>query len=513
MIGLLLLTALIAIVIYLTAKAHKINQRWAEAGIPHPKPVLIFGNMFDMCVKRRTHDEIAKQIFEDFPNEPVIGYYNFISPRLIIRDLELIERVLIKDFSHFVDRSEPIDRKKYPLEVDLFSLCGNAWRAVRAKLSPMFATGKLRHMLPQVNDIADKFTRFLETNIENVDLKDNTSKFTLEVIASSFFGIEPSALNAEETEFTKMSKRTFQPGFTDFLRITLLFILPKFARMLGLDFSPKASTEYFANILKMTLQHRKASKQTRNDFVQLMVTLQEKGILEVGKSEIDENLNVEELSDDDNIELTDDVMAMQALLFLFAGFETTASALSFIMLELAQNPDLQEIARNEILEIVKEGQDLTYENIKSMTYVDAVIKESLRLHPPVGSNFRMCVKKYPVPGTNIILQPGENVIIPVLAIHTDPDIYPEPSKFLPERWLTDSTRRPCTWLPFGDGPRMCIASRFAMMELKSVMGKLLIKYKFNRHPGQEYPVKINPYSFLATPVKPIRCNLEPLKHL
>lgn len=89
-----------------------------------------------------------------------------------------------------------------------------------------------------------------------------------------------------------------------------------------------------------------------------------------------------------------------------------------------------------------------------------MFSETLRKYPPAGSLIRKCTKKYNIPDSDIYLMPDERVIIPTYAIHHDPQYYPEPDKFDPERFNEDNkNRRPNgTYLPFGDGPHICIGN-------------------------------------------------------
>uniref|UniRef100_A0A0K8ST63 Cytochrome P450 6k1 n=2 Tax=Lygus hesperus TaxID=30085 RepID=A0A0K8ST63_LYGHE len=272
-------------VIYAVTKAWKINQKWKNQGVPHRTPILFFGNLLDVVLKKRTQAEILQDIYNEFPNEPIVGYYHFLSPRIIVRDLGLVERVLIKDFVHFVDRAPPVDIKDNPLVVNLFALCGNTWRAVRAKFSPMFTTGKLRYMFPQVGNIADDFTKILDKKLDGVDIKAESGKFAMEVIGSCAFGIEPGAMDEEENEFKIEAKAAFSPALKDFARLTAVFTFPGVARRLGLQFTPPRTTAYFTKVVRSALVHRQQSKEVRKDFVQQMVTLLEKGSIDVEKED------------------------------------------------------------------------------------------------------------------------------------------------------------------------------------------------------------------------------------
>nr|CAD7420880.1 unnamed protein product [Timema poppensis] len=131
--------------------------------------------------------------------------------------------------------------------------------------------------------------------------------------------------------------------------------------------------------------------------------------------------------------------------------------------------------------------------------MDAVVDETLRKYPPVGSLARFCTKDYKIPGTNINIDKETSVIIPVYAIHHDPRYYPEPEKFDPE-WFSDENikiRPKFTYLPFVEGPRICIGLRFGLMQVKVGLTALLSKYKFSVNEKTSTPVTFNPISFIT----------------
>jgi len=111
-----------------------------------------------------------------------------------------------------------------------------------------------------------------------------------------------------------------------------------------------------------------------------------------------------------------------------------------------------------------------------MPYLEACIKETLRLLPPVFRTDRTCVKDWEEDG--LFIPKGMSISIPVFVIHHDPSIWSEPETFRPERFLKDeeSSIQACSWLPFGGGPRQCIGERFAMVEMKIAMTKLLSNF-------------------------------------
>jgi len=173
-------------------------------------------------------------------------------------------------------------------------------------------------------------------------------------------------------------------------------------------------------------------------------------------------------------------IAAQVFVFFVAGFETSATTASFALYELALNPEVQDTLRNEIDQVLaKHGGKATYEALAEMNYLTQTIDETLRKYPPFPTLSRKCTKTYTLPGTDIKIEPETSVIVPVLGIHRDPEIYPDPMKFDPERFTPENkaSRHHFSYLPFGEGPRNCIASRFGMMQTRLGLVTLLSKYE------------------------------------
>lgn len=359
----LVAAAAAAAAIYAFFKLSALNRFWADRGIPCRPAIPLFGNMIELVAGRKSHDTIVAEIRREFAAEPLVGYYFFVSPRLIVNDLDVVERLLIKDFQHFTDRAPPGGTG-----ANLFGLGGNAWRALRTKFSPMFTVGKLRSMFRHVDEIGDEFVRSLAT--EDVDVKEATARFSMDVIGTCVFGIEPRTINEPHNEFSREARLAFRPSLIDFARKSVVVVFPKLAKKLNLTFMPKRAVDYFSEIVRKALESRKNGSTVRRDFVQLMVNLQEKGYVELEKSDPnDDYLNIDDKSfnaDDGKIELTDDVMASQAFVFLVAGFESTASTMAFMCMEMALNPDVQEKAREEVARVMRSNGEMTYDVVKDM---------------------------------------------------------------------------------------------------------------------------------------------------
>lgn len=195
----------------------------------------------------------------------------------------------------------------------------------------------------------------------------------------------------------------------------------------------------------------------------------------------------------------------QAQSFLVAGFESTALLMTFTLFEMTQHPEMQDKVREEILENVKLHGGLTYDALKNMKYLEGAIKEVQRLYPIVPYLLRVCTKEYELADGYVIKQ-GDSLAVPISAVHMDPYNFPEPKEFRPERFLEPIEQG--TFLPFGEGPRICIAMRYTIMLMKYGVAKVLMHYKVKLSENTKVPLEFNNRFFSAFPSKKIFLKIE-----
>lgn len=124
----------------------------------------------------------------------------------------------------------------------------------------------------------------------------------------------------------------------------------------------------------------------------------------------------------------------------------------------------------------------------------------------------MVTKDYHIPEMDLTLPKGMFVTVPVLAIQHDPEFYPEPEKYDPERFTPEEMgKRPqCTFLPFGEGPRICIGLRFGMMQAKIGLALLLKNFRMTLHPKTTVPLEIDPEALIYVTKNDILLKFEPI---
>lgn len=168
------------------------------------------------------------------------------------------------------------------------------------------------------------------------------------------------------------------------------------------------------------------------------------------------------------------------LTFIVAGHETTALTLAWSLYLLAFDQEAQEQAREEVLSVVSDGV-ARGEDVERLPFVRHVADEALRLYPPAGMVSRTAQAADRLGGREI--RRGDTVIIPIYALHRHHMLWEAPDAFRPERWEGGKPER-YAYLPFGDGPRICIGASFALQEAVIILATLLANFRFRAVPGR-----------------------------
>ncbi|XP_017758026.1 PREDICTED: probable cytochrome P450 6a14 [Eufriesea mexicana] len=456
----LAVTVLILLYYYSKSKL----EYWRKRGVNGPKPLPFLGNYKDVFLGKASVSDSFEDAYNNFRDEQVVGIYVGHTPLLVLRDPDIIKTVLIKDFSVFADRTIRTVRTVEPLSEHLFRLESDRWRPLRAKLSPVFTSGKLREMFHLLVECADHFGKYLDNLVkkgEFIECRDIAAKYTTDVIGSCAFGIEINSFASENSEFRQMGRKVFQTNIKSMFRDRLRDF-PWLFKVLGPLTIERDIVEFFKRITTETIDYRMKNNVRRYDFIDTLVDLKQHPE-KLGEKEVD-----------------DLFLTSQAFVFFIAGFETSSLTISHVIIELAKKPWIQEKARAEILEVLaKTNGVITYDCIKEMKYLDACFQETLRKYPVLLWLSRTALQDYTFPGTKISIEKGQQVFLPVRAIQRDPEIYPDPDDFDPERFSDEQvkTRHPMLFLPFGDGPRNCIGARFAKYQSKVALITVLSKFK------------------------------------
>ncbi|XP_071646279.1 probable cytochrome P450 6a14 isoform X1 [Temnothorax longispinosus] len=465
---------------------------WKSRGVPGPRPIPGFGTFKNVVLGKVSLSGYMKELNNDYKDEPLVGIFAGRTPILIVKHPDLIKDILIKDFSIFPDRWYRSHDKSDPLSQNLFELDSKRWRPLRAKLTPVFTSRKLKEMFVLISECSDHLVQYVEKLVnknEPIECVEMTAKYTTDVIGSCVFGIEMNAMSDEDSEFRRIGRSVFHPSFWNRLRFAIKDYLPwLFDVLYGYILPQPENTRFFMRIVLETMDYRETNNITRNDFIDTLRELKK---------------HSDKMGDIDIfLDLTDSLIVSQAFVFFAAGFETSSTAMTNAFYELALNQEIQNRLRDEIdQEYIKHAGNLTYANIKEMNYLDKVFKEVLRKYSAGLFFTRRTMSSYTFNGTKVSIPKGQIILIPWQDMHQDPNIYPEPDVFDPERFNEEAvrSRHPMVYLPFGGGPRNCIGSRFAVYQTKLGLIKILRNYKVEPCEKTQVPYAIDDKHFLLTP--------------
>lgn len=279
--------------------------------------------------------------------------------------------------------------------------------------------------------------------------------YTFDIACQLFVGLEKGS----QTELRHLFETWVQGLFS----IPLSLPWTKFGR--ALESRKKLLTE-----LEKIIQERQQQEYVGNDAL---------GILMRAEDEEGNKLSVEELKD-------------QLLNLLFAGHETLTSSLTSFCLLMAQHPDIFQKAKAE-QEKVLGNENITLDNLQKLSYLDQVLKEVLRLVPPVGGVFREVIADCEFKGYKF--PKGWKVLYQINQTHQQETIYPEPKTYHPERFNPESENNPAktyNYVPFGGGMRECIGKEFARLEMKILAVHLLRHYQWELLPDQDTDLSMIP---------------------
>ncbi|KAJ3659267.1 hypothetical protein Zmor_010964 [Zophobas morio] len=474
---------------------------WQRRGLQTLNPTLPFGDTQDFLLGRKTLGEQFQEFYKIFKSQGQRHGGIYLGPRpfYLAIDPDIVKHIMQKDFSHFMNHGNYIDEDADPLSGHLFNLEDAKWRNMRVKLTPTFTSGKMKMMFQTLADCTVGLKDIMNESAVNhkpVDIKDILARFTTDIIGSVAFGLECNSLKNPNAEFRKYGRKVFEVSLLDRLKVILIFTLPHaILRAFRFKFTKNDVEKFFMNAIRDTVSYREKNNVYRKDFMHLLLQLKNRGSVADDEKITDEHGKTQEKA------LTMNELSAQAFVFFLAGFETSSTTMTFALYELASNPEVQEKLREEINTVMENHNGkLTYDAVMEMTYMENVLHETLRKYPPVALLTRKCNKDYRVPKSDIRLEKGIGVGIPVLALHMDPEYYPNPEKFDPERFSEENknSRPAFTWLPFGEGPRLCIGLRFGMLQSKVGLAALLKNYKITLSPKTKIPMKLDPTSFITS---------------
>ncbi|XP_070395787.1 cytochrome P450 3A43-like [Dermacentor albipictus] len=410
--------------------------------------------------------------------------------------MDVIKECFVKKASLFTDRP-PLVVDIEPIRSSLIGLKGDEWRGLRGMLNPSFTSAKIKRMLDTIHQCSDTTTDILRECLSTdghacVNISAISQGLSMDIITKCALGWQSDCQrNKDDPVIKNLAKILTDSGnwIND-----LCIVDPILGVIASYIFPLLSYGRLFARIekdLQRLLQSRKRTTGTASDIVQLMLEVQR------NSSAVDKEDNEACSRAPCNVRLkpsfiTDRHVVSNCFVFLGAGFDTTASTLAFLLYELARHPDEQRRLYDDLVAAFPDHERLAYDELQMLKRFDAVISECLRLHPPlVLTTARVCQVDTRV-ATGHVIPRGSHVILPTWNVLHDSNLWVDPYKFDPDRFIEkpDSGAVFASALFFGIGPRECIGKRLALLELKVALSKLVRRFKFSVSSETHMPLKV-----------------------
>lgn len=433
-------------------------QYWIKKNVPCPRPLPILGNFSEYILQKDNVGSITQKLCRKFPSAPYIGAFYGTEPTLIVQDPDLIKLVMTKDFYFFSGREISKYSHKELLVQNLFFSGGDKWKVLRQNLTPLFSSAKMKNMF----HLIEKCSRVLESVLDKdtkasnvIEARALMARFTMDCVGSSAFGVDTNTQNQrKENPFNDIAGVIFDSQSLRGVKNVTRAIWPAIFYGLGLQIFPREVEKFFYELLTGIFEGRQYKPSTRNDFVDLILKIWNNK--EISGDSLSNMKSGERKKA--NFDVNTEMLVSQCFSLFAAGYETSSTSLGFTLFELAKNPEAQEKLMQEVDSYLSRHNNvINYECISQIPYLEACLDEALRLYPVLAVLTREVIEDYVFPN-GLMLEKGIRVHIPVYHLHHNPEYFPDPNKYRPERFLSEEKRKvkPYTYMPFGEGPRICI---------------------------------------------------------
>lgn len=324
----------------------------------------------------------------------------------------------------------------------LWVLGGEQHRSERKLLSPSFHARRFRNLGREIQEVT--FRHINEWQVgQNFRALDTTLRISLDVILRLAFGAREGDAIVEGREVIERLFRTIHPIFTFFPKLQSRWFPPwnRYQK------SKKAFTAYVDR--RLAERRRTVLSREADDLMGRMMTARYK----------------------DGSSMSDEAIRDELITILLAGHVTTATALSWALYELSRHPSSLERLRSELAAL---GPDPEPDLIVRQPYLSAVCDETLRLRTLLPEIARVTTTPVELFGQTIAANTG--IVVSIITIHHDPDLYPEPDRFKPERFL-ERTYSPFEFLPFGGSHRRCLGARLSDFEMRIALATIAMNWE------------------------------------
>ncbi|XP_016995868.2 probable cytochrome P450 309a1 [Drosophila takahashii] len=447
------------------------HKYWEKRGVVTAEPLTILGTYPGILVnKSRSLILDVQDVYNKYKSKHrAVGTFITRQPQLLILDPALAHEILVDKFSYFRDTitSSFVGHnpdEKYVEKSPFFS-AGEEWKRRRTENAGGLTPTRLKQAFTIWEQSGRKLVDYIERARREkgdvIETRDLSYRFTADTMADFIWGIDAGSLSGKIGEigaFQKTSTEWTVHAFSSMIRFNKSLVAPFVRKMFSMRFFTKAAEAFFLQITQDAVKLRQGgAAEGRTDYLSHLIQLQQRG------NSIHDTVG-------------------HALTVHLDGYETSGALLYHMLYSLSEHREEQEKLRSEILDALASDGNISYEKLNALPYLDQCLNESLRLTTPIGFFMRICTKPIQLnlgDEKTVSLEPGTTVMVPAFQYHHDDDIYPEASEFKPERFengaASELNKRGC-FLPFGDGPRICLGMRVGQLSVKTAIVHILSNY-------------------------------------
>lgn len=398
----------------------------------------------------------------------VCGFRMGPFPGILFNKPEHYQSILVEHTSDFDKGVELIHHNLPPVIRDgIVCQEGNFHRHQRKLMAPVFQPRHLANYASCMGAYGEDIQQTWPAG-GAIDINQQMSSLTMSILGKVLFGADVFTESDELGAAIMVAFEYLSRVTSAFFSLPYSWPTPRNRRM-------QKALQVLRNCLQRFIDERRAYPSERNDFLSLLL----------------------QARDEDGVSMHDEQLMAECLHLFGAGYETTATALSWVWILLCQHPEIYQRVQQEV-DSVLQGRTPSYTDLEHLPYCLQVLKEALRLYPPAYVFCRRALRDVEIDGYRV--PKGCMVLLSSYTLHRRAEYFPEPEMFDPERFTPEQEkRRPrYAYAPFGAGPRICLGQHFAMMEAHLSLATIAQRTSFALVPDQAIELKLR-YSLLLRP--------------
>ncbi|XP_032789240.2 cytochrome P450 4c3 [Daphnia magna] len=453
--------------------------------LPGPDFLPFLGNFLDLNVDL---DEFLKLVHFDWIKKygPIYRVWGGFRPVAIISSPQLMEPILVSQ--KLITKASEYSYLSPWLGNCMFLTTGGRWKSRRRLLTPAFHFQILNSFVDVFNeksiDCARQLERAIETHGDNeFDIFPIMTQCALDIICESSMGRQTRS-EEEKAIYVKNLHRigqiVMERGIRPWLTFDWIFQFSSLGR------ENQRCVQALHGFTNQVIRDRREALRLEAQSLKQHTT----------DGSINNNINEDKTdapkerlafldllikASETNPDFNDDDIREEVDTVMFAGHDTTASAMTWFLYCIARHPEYQQLVMDEVDQVFGEDMErpCTTQDAAELKYLECCIKETLRLYPSVPAVMRCLTEDVDIGGYK--LPAGVSVALMIYGMHHSPLVYPDPEAFKPERFLPENSigRHPYAFIPFSAGPRNCIGQKYGILETKIVLANLMRRFRFS----------------------------------